>query len=48
MWNGTVATLKPNPISISAMPASSSGLSARWNTAMRPAIIVRFVVPVAP
>jgi hypothetical protein len=30
MWNGTVATLKPKPMSIIAMPAISSGLETRW------------------
>src|SRR4051794_16156932 len=48
MWNGTVATLNPKPINMSAMPATSSGLDASWKTAIRPAMIVRFVVPVAP
>src|SRR5690349_6908753 len=34
MWNGTLATLKPNPINSMAMPMSSNGLDSRWYSAM--------------
>jgi hypothetical protein len=48
IWNGTVATLNPNPTSRNAMPASISGPVPAFTPDMRSAIVARFVDPVAP
>ena len=48
MWNGAAATLKPRPTSMNAMPSSSTPSSSSVVVARKSAILVRFVLPVAP
>ena len=48
MWNGTAATLNPNPTSTSARPRSSIGLRSSERERTCVAIWVKLVVPVAP
>ena len=48
MWNGTAATLKAKPTSISESPASSRPLLSTTFLERKSAIWVRFVEPVAP
>src|SRR6184192_4090664 len=48
MWNGTAATLKPNPTSSSPSPISNIALCCRPSVAICTPIRVRFVVAVAP